>query len=84
MRIVTGSHRAGVDSLVGDEVKVRVSSPPVAGRANAELCEVLADAFGLRPRQVTLVAGHTARSKRVRLELPSDAVTDRLSALLNR
>ena len=41
------SSRAGIDSLIGDAVKVRVRCAPVDGKANKELIETLADAFGI-------------------------------------
>jgi uncharacterized protein YggU (UPF0235/DUF167 family) len=42
---------------------VRVSAPPVDGRANEAVRAALADAFGLRPSAVTLVSGASSRSK---------------------
>ncbi|MEY4174412.1 MAG: hypothetical protein RI900_1577 [Actinomycetota bacterium] len=74
VRVVPGASRSGVLDVVNDAIRVRVCSPPVDGRANDELCGVLADALGLRPRQVVLVSGGQARTKRVRVELPADAV----------
>lgn len=64
--------------LHGDELKVRVCSPPVDGRANEELCEVLADALGLRPRDVQVVAGHSGRSKQLVVPLGPDVVRARI------
>ncbi len=53
----------------------------VDGQANAAIERALADALGLRPRQVQLVAGHTGRRKIVELELDDlHAVRARLMA----
>ena len=41
------SSRAGIDGLLGDAVKVRIRCAPVDGKANKELIETLADAFGI-------------------------------------
>ncbi len=46
VRAVPGASRAKVVGLHGDELRIRVCSPPVDGRANVELCTVLADALG--------------------------------------
>ncbi len=60
---------------------VWVRQRPVDGQANAAIERALADALGLRPRQVQLVAGHTSRRKIVELELDDlHAVRARLMA----
>ena len=48
-------------------LKVRLQSPPVEGAANEELIAVLAQAFGLPRRAVTIAGGAHARTKRVKL-----------------
>jgi uncharacterized protein YggU (UPF0235/DUF167 family) len=46
-------------------LKVRVRAAPTEGEANAALCRLLAKSLGVPPRDVTLVAGATARIKRL-------------------
>ena len=70
VRAQPGAARPGLVGGAGGGLKVRLSSPPVDGRANEELVAVVAEALGLRPREVTLVRGHTARSKTLRIERP--------------
>jgi uncharacterized protein len=48
-------------------LKARVRAAPFEGEANAALCRLLADVLDTAPRQVTLVAGATARVKRIRV-----------------
>jgi uncharacterized protein (TIGR00251 family) len=79
VRAVPGASLATVVGLHGDELRIRVCSPPVDGRANEELCSVLADALGLRRRDVSVVAGHTARSKLLSVPLTPDDVVARLA-----
>jgi uncharacterized protein YggU (UPF0235/DUF167 family) len=45
----------------------RVRAVPEDGRANEALCRLLADAFGVSKSSASVVSGHTARVKRVRL-----------------
>jgi len=54
----------------GDRLKVRLTSPPVDGRANAALLAFLAGLFGVPKNHVTLLTGETGRAKRVRVESP--------------
>ena len=49
-------------------VLVRLTAPPVDGKANKQLVEILADFFSLQKRSVILVAGETSRHKKIRLE----------------
>jgi uncharacterized protein len=51
----------------GDAVKIRLKAPPVDGAANDELVRFVATRLGLRRRDVEIVAGAAARSKRVRV-----------------
>ena len=51
-------------------MKIRVAAPAVDGRANAALIALLADAFGVPDRAVTLVRGARGRRKTVRITAP--------------
>ena len=62
------SSKAGIDGLWGDDaVKVRIRSAPVDGKANKELIETLADAFGLPKSLVSFKGGETSKTKRILL-----------------
>ena len=61
------SSKCGVDGLLGDAVKVRVRCAPVDGKANKELVETLADAFGLPKSRVVFKSGETSKTKRLLL-----------------
>ena len=67
VRAAPRSSRAGLDGVVGDALKVRVRSAPVDGKANKELIEVLADAFGLPKSSVVFKGGETSKTKRLLL-----------------
>lgn len=54
----------GVRSTMADgTLKVSVRSAPEDGKANAELCEVLAKHFGVPKTAISIVRGHTSRKK---------------------
>ncbi|OGH56674.1 MAG: hypothetical protein A3G34_05125 [Candidatus Lindowbacteria bacterium RIFCSPLOWO2_12_FULL_62_27] len=62
--------RASKDEVVGwaDQVlKARVRAVPEGGRANEALVELLSDYCGLPKSAFTIVRGHTARLKRIRV-----------------
>jgi uncharacterized protein (TIGR00251 family) len=63
--------RARRDEVVGERdgvVVIRVTAPPVDGKANAALCRLIAKKAGVAPSRVEIVRGHTAREKVVRVE----------------
>jgi uncharacterized protein (TIGR00251 family) len=58
-----------VDGVFDGVLAVRVTAPPTNGRANDAVCREVANAFGLRPRQIALVGGATSRRKRLELDI---------------
>ena len=74
--------RAAKNEIVGvqgETLKVRVTAPPVKGKANEALVRLLAKTLRLRKNQVEIVAGHRARHKMVRAEgIDENAVLDLL------
>ena len=82
--------RGGRDAIEGIErradgravLKARVRAAPFEGEANAALCRLLAVALGTAPRQVTLVAGETARVKRIRIAGDAPALVAALGRLV--
>ena len=61
------SSRSGIDGTAGDAVKVRIRCAPVDGKANKELVETLADAFGVPKSRVEFKGGETSKAKRILL-----------------
>ncbi len=62
--------RASKDVLAAgtaDHFAARLAAPPVEGAANAALVPLVAKTFGVAKRDVTLIAGETARLKRLRI-----------------
>jgi len=57
----------GIDGLLGDALKVRVTSPPVDGKANMALRRLLAERLGLSPSQIEIIAGRRSRGKLLRI-----------------
>lgn len=65
--------RAARDEIAGphgDCLRVRITAPPVDGKANQHLCAFLAKLCGVAKGAVTLEAGLTGRRKRVRILAP--------------
>ena len=56
-----------VETMADGVLKVKVNAVPEQGRANAEVCSVLARWLGVAKRNVEVVHGHTSQQKRVRV-----------------
>ncbi|MGL4317827.1 MAG: DUF167 domain-containing protein [Pseudomonas sp.] len=56
--------------LHGERLKIRLTAPPVEGKANAHLLAFLGKAFGVAKSQVSLESGELNRQKRVRIRTP--------------
>jgi uncharacterized protein (TIGR00251 family) len=63
--------RAKRDEVVGERagaIVIRLSAPPVDGKANAALCVFVAKLAGVPRSSVEIVRGQTSRDKIVRVE----------------
>ncbi|MEW6265577.1 MAG: DUF167 domain-containing protein [Thermodesulfobacteriota bacterium] len=79
VHLVPRASRNSLEGLHGDALKVRLSAPPVEGRANEALLKYLAGVLGVTQQALELVAGRTGRSKVLRVEgLSPDEVAVRL------
>jgi uncharacterized protein len=76
--------RARTSEIAGERDGVllaRVRAPPADGRANAELCSLIAMHAGVGVRSVAVVHGTSARDKLVRVEgVDEDELRRRLAA----
>jgi uncharacterized protein (TIGR00251 family) len=72
VRLTPKSGRDAIDGIetMSDNravLKIRVRAVPSEGEANAALIKLIAKAVGVPPRDVSLVAGATARIKRLNI-----------------
>jgi len=67
LRVQPRASRSEFAGRYGERLRVRLSAPPVDGRANAALVDFVAAAFGLPRARVTIEHGLAGRDKRLRL-----------------
>jgi uncharacterized protein (TIGR00251 family) len=60
--------RTEVAGVLGDQLRVRLTAPPVDGAANEALVRFLAERLGVPRSAVRLVGGETGRSKVVAVD----------------
>jgi uncharacterized protein YggU (UPF0235/DUF167 family) len=78
IRVRPGAGRTQVGGRYGDALVVRVRERAVDGRATDAALRALADALGVRKAEVSLVTGHTSRTKVVEVPDESAAAYRRL------
>ena len=79
VRVVPRASKNEIMGVHGDALKVRLTAPPVEGRANEALVAFLAQRLGVRKRQVEIVAGVASRRKMIRvIGLVAQEVGERL------
>jgi len=67
IKVVPGSSRESIAGMLGDRLKVKVAAAPEAGKANAAVCQLIAETLGLKARDVTLESGHSTHEKTLRI-----------------
>lgn len=84
VRVIPRALKSAITGRRGGAVLVRLAAPPVEGAANDALIDLLARAFSIPRRQISIVSGEKSRDKRVAIEgLTEGDVSARLSAILN-
>ena len=62
--------KSSKNEIVGpyrDGIKVKVTAPPVGGKANESLIRFLAEEVGVPPSSIEILKGHHAREKLLRI-----------------
>ena len=63
LHIQPGAKKTEIAGLHGDALKIRLSAPPVDGKANEALVKFVAEALKLPKSAVNLKSGQTSRRK---------------------
>ncbi|MBZ5631913.1 MAG: DUF167 domain-containing protein [Acidobacteriia bacterium] len=77
IKVIPRSKKNEVSGEMADgTVKVHVTAPPEKGRANEQVCVVLAAHYKVPVRSVEIVSGHSNPRKLVRIDLEGTIRTD--------
>ncbi len=67
IKVEPRSAQPGFAGAYGDSLKVKLSSPPVEGRANKELIEILSREFRISKSNIEILSGQNSKIKTVKL-----------------
>ena len=68
VRVIPNASRDGVDPASADLLKVRLTSPPVEGRANKALLKYLGKLLKVAPSRIRILKGRNSREKLLLVE----------------
>lgn len=81
VRVSPGASRDEITGLKEGVWQIRVKAPPVQGRANYALLQLLGKALKLKSSDLAIVRGHTSRQKTVAVSGLGEAeISERLSS----
>ncbi len=78
------ARKNAITGVVGDALKLALTSPPVEGRANEACIAFLADVLNVPRSSVRIAAGETSRQKVIRIAgVQAAQVEEKLRAVLD-
>ncbi len=80
VRITPRASKNEISEILSDgTVKIRLTAPPVEGKANLALVDFLSDVLGVPPSRIEIVAGATGRDKLISvLDMDADSLHQRI------
>jgi len=63
VRVIPGSSKNSVSQDLAGCLSVKLTAPPVEGRANKELVKFLGKMLRIAPSAITLLHGHSSKNK---------------------
>ena len=80
VKVVPNASRDRIVGRLGDALKIQVAAPPERGRANAAVERLLAEALGVKEKDVSVVRGMSNPRKVVLVRgIAIERIQDRLS-----
>ena len=67
VRVQPRAARSGIAGEVDGALRIRLAAPPVAGKANEELVNLLAKLLDIPRRQIEIISGQKSKNKLVRV-----------------
>lgn len=84
VKVQPRASKNAITGAVGDALKLALTAPPVEGRANQAVIELLAEVLEIPRSSVTIASGETGRNKVVRIGgLSRQTVEERLTKIFN-
>ncbi len=84
VRIQPGASQNQLVGYENDILKLRITAPPVEGKANRKTVEFLADLLDVPPSSIKIKIGITGKQKTIVIDsLSTEQITKRLKSLID-
>ncbi len=78
VKVIAGAKRREI-RLEGSRLKVKLIAKPIQGKANDELVDFLADTFGVKRRDVRIIAGERDTRKVISVPVDEERIREVIS-----
>ncbi|MFZ2192908.1 MAG: DUF167 domain-containing protein [Candidatus Moraniibacteriota bacterium] len=69
IKVIPRASKNSVEKISEGEYKVKLTAPPVDGKANEALVKLLAEYFGVAKSEISIVGGKSTQRKMVDIDL---------------
>ena len=83
IRVIPGARQNEITDILDDgTIRIRLTAPPIEGKANAALIDYLSKILDVPKSAIDIVAGHTRRDKLVSiLDIDAETIQERLAQI---
>ena len=67
VRVQPGASKNEIVGIQEDALKIKISAPPVQGKADKALIGFLAKELGVKKSEVEIISGHTSKIKKIKV-----------------
>jgi uncharacterized protein (TIGR00251 family) len=71
IRVQPRASSDGFAEQLGERIKLRITAPPLDGKANKHLITLLAKTFKVTKNDISIISGETGRNKRIKIRRPA-------------
>ena len=79
IKVIPKSSRSKIGDLIGDRIKVFVTSAPENGKANAEIIKLFSKLLGIAKTKISVVYGEKSQKKNLAILLDMKDVVEKLT-----
>ena len=66
VRVQPGASKNEIVGVREDALRIRISAPPVQGKANKALISLLASQLGVKKSEIEILSGHTSKIRKIK------------------